>query len=106
MNEYVEVFNEHEHPHHCQVKKTPNCIFTEIQNDHKTCLSLHILLLRPSFFLLLVMSSHVATEGFPLMLQLIPHTRHLSRRLVMCGVVIFDAPELAELQAVHILYCS
>jgi len=52
------------------------------------------------------MLSHVATQGLSLVLQLMPHTGHLSWRLVMCSVVIFNATKLAELQAVHIFNSS
>lgn len=64
------------------------------------------ILLYTIFFVILLMSSHVAAEGFSLKLQLVPHACHLPWRLVMCRVVIFDATKLAELQAVHVFYWS
>nr|GMD24241.1 hypothetical protein Iba_chr08bCG12890 [Ipomoea batatas] len=50
------------------------------------------------------LSSYVAAVGFPLALQFSPEADHLLRRLIVCGVIVFDASELAELQAVYILH--
>lgn len=49
------------------------------------------------------LSSHVAALRPCLCLQFVPHAHHLPRRLVVCGMIIFYASELAELEAVHIL---
>lgn len=52
-----------------------------------------------------LISSHIAALRSP-SLQLIPHAHHLPRGLVVRGVVIIYAAELAKLDAVDVLHGS
>lgn len=49
-------------------------------------------------------SSHVAAVGLSLLLQFFPHANHLPRGLVMCSIIILNAPKLAKLHTVQILH--
>lgn len=50
------------------------------------------------------MSSHVTAQRSSMLLQFIPHAHHLPWRLVVCCIIVVNAPKLAVFQAVHILH--
>lgn len=48
--------------------------------------------------------SHITALRFPLVQQLSPQADHLPWRLIMCSIIIINAPKLTKLQAMHVLH--